>query len=112
MDKTYQKPEPMPLFEKAKDIHDNSRKSHHEHEDSGRGETYREQIVALLAETACPMTDRQILDTLNVKDVNNIRPEITRLKQAGRINEVGKIKCPITGKTVRTVCITRKLGVV
>ena len=86
-----------------KDIHDNSRKSHREHESSGKGATYRQQIVALLTETGRPMTDREILTTLNVEDVNNIRPEITRLKQAGEIIERGKIKCPITGKTVRTV---------
>lgn len=88
-----------------KDIHDNSRKSHEEHESTGKGETYRQMIVALLTRTGEDMTDRQILTTLNVTDVNNIRPEITRLKQRGVLKESGKIKCPVTGKTVRTVCI-------
>ena len=91
-----------------KDIHDNSRKSHKEHESSGLGNTYRKKIVALLTAAGVPMTDRQILNTLNVEDVNNIRPEITRLKQGGAIEECGKIKCPITGKTVRTVCIKKR----
>lgn len=90
-----------------KDIHDNSRQSYKENEESGRGETYRQKIVALLSSTARPMTDRQIIDTLMVKDVNNIRPEITRLKQKGELRETGKVKCPITGKTVRTVCIKK-----
>lgn len=90
-----------------KDIHDNSRKSHREHEGSGRGATYRQKIKALLALTGRPMTDREILTALNVQDVNNIRPEITRLKQKGLIEECGKVKCPVTHKTVRTVQIKR-----
>ncbi len=88
-----------------KDIHDNSRLSHAEHEAEGKGRTYRQRIVSLLEIVKQPMTDRQIINDLHVTDVNNIRPEITRLKQAGVIRESGKIKCPVTGKTVRTVCI-------
>lgn len=91
-----------------KNIHDHSRKSHREHEGSGRGRTYREKIIDLLTEFNVPMTDRQIWVCLHVQDVNNIRPEITRLKQAGLIEEAGKILCPITGKTVRTVCIRKE----
>ena len=86
-----------------KDIHDNSRQSYRENESSGRGATYRKRIVQLLATTGQNMTDRQILTTLNVEDVNNVRPEITRLKQAGVLEESGKVKCPVTHKTVRTV---------
>ncbi|KKN51743.1 hypothetical protein LCGC14_0619200, partial [marine sediment metagenome] len=89
-----------------KDIHDNSRLSHAEHEAEGKGRTYRQRIVSLLMTTQkSSMTDREIMAVLQVIDVNNIRPEITRLKQAGVIRESGKIKCPVTGKTVRTVCI-------
>ena len=85
-----------------KQIHDNSRESYKENEGSGRGPTYRQKILDLLTRQS-PLTDRQIIDTLGVRDVNNIRPEITRLKQAGQIREYGKTKCPVTGKTVRTV---------
>ena len=88
-----------------KNIHDNSRESLLENENSGKGETYRRKIMALLAKIREPMTDRQVLLTLNAADVNNVRPEITRLKQAGLIEEVGKTKCPITNKTVRMVRI-------
>lgn len=90
-----------------KDIHDNSTKSYRENESSGKGETYRKKIVDLLTKANEPMTDRQIINTLEVQDVNNIRPEITRLKQAGVLIEAGKKKCPITGKTVRTVRIKK-----
>lgn len=89
-------------------IHDNSRKSYAENEDSGKGRTFRKQIVDLLMAMDEPMTDRNIFNTLGVIDVNNIRPEITRLKQAGILAESGKIKCPVTGKTVRTVRIKPK----
>ena len=90
-----------------KDIHDNSRQSHYEHEGSGKGATYRQKIMDVLKGQVIAMTDRQIIDTLHVTDVNNIRPEITRLKQAGYIEEAGKVKCPVTGKTVRTVCVKK-----
>ena len=90
-----------------KDIHDNSRKSFAENEDSGKGPTYRMRIVELLAETGESMTDRAIQDRLNVEEKSNIQPEVTRLRQAGVIKEVGKTKCPITGKTVRIVCIKK-----
>ncbi len=97
------------LFDTAvahkKNIHDNSRQSYKENEKSGRGETYRQKIIELLTETGEELTDRQIMNVLNVTDVNNIRPEITRLKQKGVLRESGKVKCLITGKTVRTVCI-------
>ena len=88
-----------------KDIHDNSRKSHAEHEAEGKGKTYRQRIINLLTLSDKDMTDRQIIGLLGVTDVNNIRPEITRLKQRGVLRESGKVKCPTTGKTVRTVCI-------
>ena len=90
-----------------KAIHENSVISYAENEESGKGATYRQKIVSLLKETGRPMTDRQIFETLNT-DINNIRPEITRLKQAGILTEAGKVKCPVTKKTVRTVCMKFK----
>lgn len=92
----------------TKAIHENSVESHIDHEEAGKGNTYRHQIINLLTYTQQHMTDRQIIDRLHVTDVNNIRPEITRLKQLGVISEVGKTKCPITGKTVRLVAIVPK----
>jgi predicted HTH transcriptional regulator len=103
-------PEPN-LFTMPKHIHENSRKSYEENERSGRGRTYRQKILELLTYTNESMTDRAIIDTLGVEDVNNIRPEITRLKQEGYLVEDGKTKCPHTGKTVRTVKICPKMKV-
>lgn len=93
-----------------KDIHEHSRLSHAEHEAEGKGNSYRQRIVNLLTISGEEMTDRQIIGMLNVTDVNNVRPEITRLKQKGVLRESGKIKCPITGKTVRTVCIQKEFS--
>ena len=90
-----------------KDIHEHSHQSHEEHESSGKGATFRQKIMNLLNSTDQYMTDREILDSLGVSDVNNIRPEITRLKQQGRIVEVGKIHCRTTGKLVRRVGLPR-----
>ncbi len=53
-----------------------------------------------------PLTDREIMQTLQEIDPNNVRPEITRLKQDGLLIEVGKNKCSFTGKTVRLVTVT------
>ena len=88
-------------------IHINSVISHHEHEDSGKGASYRKKIIALLKESSVPMTDRQIQDCLNVEEKSNIQPEVTRLKQSGVLEECGRIKCPVTGKTVRVVQISK-----
>lgn len=55
------------------------------------------------------MTDRDIIQTLQESDVNNVRPEITRLKQDGIIMECGEKTCPVTGKTVRLIKLTGKL---
>lgn len=88
-------------------IHKNSTKSYKENESSGKGETHRKNIVALLTETDEPMTDRQIQSVLGVAEKSNIQPEITRLRQKGILKECGKVKCPVTGKTVRTVRIVK-----
>lgn len=91
-----------------KAIHANSRLSLYENEIRGKGDTYRTKIYNLLADKDIPMTDRQIINALHVTDVNNIRPEITRLKQAGLLIEAGKAKCCETGKTVRMVRVNKK----
>jgi|ETNmetMinimDraft_25_1059894.scaffolds.fasta_scaffold07966_4 SOS-response transcriptional repressor LexA len=89
----------------AQKIHENSRKSYRENEESGKGKTYRQQIVRLLKETGESLTDREIQERLGVKEKSNIQPEVTRLRQKGIIKEAGKTKCPVTNKTVRVVYI-------
>lgn len=84
-----------------KDIHENSTKSYQEQKASGRSENFRFKIFNLLLRHKEGLTDRQLMDALCETDVNNIRPEITRLTQDGLVVPVGKTRCQKTGKTVR-----------
>jgi predicted transcriptional regulator len=88
-------------------IHPNSTEAYHENESTGKGESHRRNIVKLLKETGESMTDREIQSRLGVLEKSNIQPEVTRLRQAGVIEESGKVKCPVTGKTVRVVRVRR-----
>lgn len=67
---------------------------------------FRWKIYSLLQQRIDPMTDRQIMYSLQETDFNNIRPEITRLRDDGIIRECGKARCEHTGKSVRTVQLT------
>jgi hypothetical protein len=49
------------------------------------------------------LTDRQIMLVLEYDEMNCVRPRITELKKKGLVREVGKTKCPRTGKSVRLV---------
>ena len=93
-----------------KAIHDNSTQAHHAHESQGKGEGYRTRIMGLLTRTGLAMTTRQIADTLHAPDFNNIRPEVTRLKDLGLLKEAGRIICPKSGHRVMTVCIVEIAG--
>tara|TARA_X000001382_G_scaffold127171_1_gene114693 strand:- start:120 stop:392 length:273 start_codon:yes stop_codon:yes gene_type:complete len=48
-------------------------------------------------------TDRQVQVEMGFDEPNNVRPRITELIKAGMLEEVGKAKCNVTGKSVRMV---------
>lgn len=51
-----------------------------------------------------PMTDRQIAYGMGYgENLNACRPRISELIEDGFLVEVGNIRCPVTGKTVRKV---------
>ena len=81
-------------------IHDNSRRSKREEDDSGRTTMFRKAVFNLLLSTEEALTSRQIMNRLKEDDVNNIRPEVTRLKEDGLIRETGTAICDVTRKTV------------
>lgn len=85
-----------------KEIHENSTLSFLEERAAGRTASFRRAVFELIRRSARPVTDREIMDALSEPDPNNVRPEITRLKQDGLIAEAGKVRCARTGKTVRT----------
>lgn len=87
-------------------VHGNSTKALKAQKVAGKVEKYRRKVFDFLSASKTPKTDRDIFTTLGVSDVNNIRPEITRLKKDGLVREAGRIKCPVTGKTVRTTTVT------
>ena len=91
-----------------KDIHENSVNALAEQQARGKTDSFRKQIHTLLKTRGEPMTDRQVMACLHESDFNNVRPEITRLKQDGLVVEVGKVTCDWTGKKVRRCVVTGK----
>lgn len=87
-------------------IHENSTLSYNQQKEQGKPECYRKKIFDYIRYSGIPLTDRQIMRHFAEPDVNNIRPEITRLKADGLIKEDGKTKCIHTGKMVRVVVAT------
>lgn len=86
--------------------HENSREAAAQGKRAGKPYSYRRKIYEILSHEKEGLTDREIINRLQEQDVNNVRPEITRLKQDRLVAEVGKKKCPITGKSVRIVRYT------
>ena len=87
-------------------IHENSKQSYQEQKAKGRSQSFRQAVYCTIGISPTPLTDREVMNTLKETDVNNIRPEITRLKQDGLLEEADKKTCQFTGKTVRTSKIT------
>lgn len=55
-----------------------------------------------------PHTDRQIAQGMGFgADMNAVRPRVTELIQAGLLEELRDVRCPVTGKTVRIVGLPR-----
>jgi hypothetical protein len=90
-----------------KDIHENSVNSYKDFKKIKQN-CFRARIWNFYNDAKNPLTDREVMQGLQENDFNNIRPEITRLKQDGLLKEVGKTKCFITGKTVRISSVTDK----
>ncbi len=84
-------------------LHEHSDRSRKQEKLSGRSSCIRESIFHMLVARGAPMTDREIAGVLGEDDLNNVRPEITRLRDAGLVREVGNTKCSITRRKVRLV---------
>jgi predicted HTH transcriptional regulator len=54
-----------------------------------------------------PHTDREVMEGMGFREPNAVRPRITELIESGRLMEVGNVRCPVTGKSVRRVDIRR-----
>lgn len=84
-------------------IHANSRAAYDELKPQLKGR--RKEIYTTLKEQSRKMTDREVKDTMGLEDMNAVRPRITELIKSGYVEEVGNIKCPLTGKKVRQVMV-------
>lgn len=65
-----------------------------------------EAVLAWISEHG-PHTDREVMRGMGFTDMNAVRPRITELIEAGKLMEVGDVRCSVTGKRVRRVDIRR-----
>ena len=77
-------------------MHENSHAAWREHNPSKR-----EQAIIDYIRIRRPMTDRQIKEGMGFEEMNQVRPAITAMHDAGRMFEYGSTTCPKTGRTVR-----------
>ena len=88
-------------------VHHNSVETYHDLTDylSGR----RGEIYEHIKNNGI-LTDRQVKDGLNYDDMNQVRPRITELVDAGILHEVDSVIDEKTGRTVRAVSIKPVCG--
>lgn len=72
--------------------------------------TAREREVMAVLRDRGPLTDREVMETLGQRDPNHVRPAITNMVQDGRLVEVGRVKCRVTGRPVRRVWFADHIG--
>lgn len=63
-------------------------------------------VLHCLLLSSVPLTDREVAERLGFADLNAVRPSISRLIDRALLYEVRSVKCPTTGKTVRTCAPT------
>jgi hypothetical protein len=68
----------------------------------------REALVLSAYLLAGAMTDRDCARRLGFTELNSVRPQVTRLCDAGWLWEASSTKCEVTGKTVRICAPTKK----
>ena len=96
----------MSKWNKIKEIHPNSVNAYWEGRLDNSFSKRERLIMSCLRDHNEPMTDRQILEDLELPDMNAVRPRITELiKDAGILEECGTRIDDCTGKPVRKVRI-------
>lgn len=65
----------------------------------------REREVLEVVRTFGPMTDREVMECCGYREPNAVRPRITGLIDAGLLVEHDRVRCPVTGKTVRRAAV-------
>lgn len=67
-------------------------------------------VLASFALSSCPLTDREVMERMGFAEPNSVRPRITALIERGLLYESRSVRCPTTGRTVRT-CTTTSLAI-
>lgn len=67
----------------------------------------REREVLEVVRAFGPLTDREVMECCGYQEPNAVRPRITSLIDAGELIEVDRVRCAVTGKTVRRVAVRR-----
>ena len=67
------------------------------------------RIIEVYRSAGRPLTDRQVKEALGLSEMNQVRPRITELVQAGRLREVGKYKDEYTRTSVRLVALAARV---
>lgn len=83
-------------------IHENSLAAYYSEADRL---SRRAWLVLAYVKSHGPLTDRQVMHGMGFKEPNCVRPRITELIDAGKLQEIRSIRCPETGKTVRVVAV-------
>lgn len=63
----------------------------------------RKERILNVVQQLGPVTDREVCQILEYKEMNMVRPRITELVRSGRLVEIAKVKDHETGKSVRLV---------
>lgn len=66
----------------------------------------KELVISAYLLAGVPLTDRQAMEWLGLNDPNYVRPRISECLDSGLLMETGSIKCPETGRKVRTCAPT------
>ena len=99
--------EESPYGLKPRRVHENSRKAYHEELPIFSARELA--IMDVFRESGgFSMTDRTVMQRMGFTDKNSVSPRITALINEHKVLvETGKVKCPVTGKTVRVVGIAQ-----
>jgi hypothetical protein len=89
-------------------VHRNSLSAYHSEDFNPR----EQAIVACLDASSVPLTAREIAGRLGFQDLNAVKPRLTRLKDIHAVCEAGDVRCPVSGKTVSTYALVRRLHAV
>ena len=62
-------------------------------------------VLSVYKSKGVPLTDREVMEALEMHDPNMVRPRITRLITKGILKETGSRYCQTTNRLVRTATI-------